>query len=232
MGTAQDEWRPVVAALRDPRYRTLEVDCVAVGIATLGPAAVRIEQTLYLEGEIHEEPRTLESHCASLIAVWSVLQAPSLLDLGNCSCVGRRLLFGERGGGRRFAVHAVRLDDTRALFAVLSSVSPWGEGEQAKSLVAEVARQASRIVATTSPVPTAAVAAALERNEPAGIDCYLFTAREIEILKLLASGMSNKQIARELGSSPNTVRNQIHAVFRKAGVSNRTELALKVSAAF
>jgi DNA-binding NarL/FixJ family response regulator len=47
----------------------------------------------------------------------------------------------------------------------------------------------------------------------------------------LAVGMSNKQIARELGSSPNTVRNQIYAVFRKAGVSNRTELALRVAAA-
>ncbi len=43
--------------------------------------------------------------------------------------------------------------------------------------------------------------------------------------------MTNKQIARELGSSPNTVRNQIYAVFRKAGVSNRTELALRVAAA-
>ena len=62
-------------------------------------------------------------------------------------------------------------------------------------------------------------------------DWYRFTTREIEILKLVASGLSNKLIARELGSSPNTVRNQIYAVFRKAEVSNRTELALRVASA-
>ena len=65
---------------------------------------------------------------------------------------------------------------------------------------------------------------------PVGLDWYVFTQREVDILRLLAQGMSNKQIARELGSSPNTVRNQVHAVFRKAGAVNRTELALRATA--
>lgn len=70
-----------------------------------------------------------------------------------------------------------------------------------------------------------------EAQQDTGLNWYQFTSREVDILKLVAAGNSNKQIARELGSSPNTVRNQIHALFRKAEVTNRTELALRVAAA-
>lgn len=226
MDSAQDEWRPLVAALRNPQFRGLDIDCMAVGISTLGPSAVQIRKVLCVEGELHEEPRTLESHCASLIAVWNTMRAPLLLDLGGCTCVGRRLLFLEPRHGRRFAVHAVPLDDGQGLFAVLSSVSPWQHVEQAKFLAAEIAGLAHQLFTARAPAVPAA-----QRGDAGGLDWYMFTAREIEVLKLLSNGMSNKLIARKLGSSPNTVRNQIHSVFRKAGVSNRTELALKVAAA-
>jgi DNA-binding NarL/FixJ family response regulator len=53
-----------------------------------------------------------------------------------------------------------------------------------------------------------------------------FTGRQIDVLKLLASGHSNKVIARELCVSEHTVKIHLSAIFRILGVSNRTEAAI------
>ena len=51
------------------------------------------------------------------------------------------------------------------------------------------------------------------------------SAREIEILRLLASGKHNGEIASELVISPFTVRNHVSALLRKLNLSNRTQAA-------
>ncbi|WP_161880475.1 response regulator [Deinococcus alpinitundrae] len=50
--------------------------------------------------------------------------------------------------------------------------------------------------------------------------------RELETLRLLAKGLSNKQIARGLGISESTVKNHVKSVLSKMQVKNRTEAAL------
>ncbi|MGH3749559.1 MAG: LuxR C-terminal-related transcriptional regulator [Micromonosporaceae bacterium] len=52
------------------------------------------------------------------------------------------------------------------------------------------------------------------------------TARESEVLRCLASGMSNKQIARSLGISVRTVTVHVSNLLRKTGAASRTEAAL------
>jgi DNA-binding CsgD family transcriptional regulator len=47
--------------------------------------------------------------------------------------------------------------------------------------------------------------------------------RELEVLKELAAGHSNKQIARHLDVSPNTVKTHVARLFEKLGASRRTE---------
>ena len=49
------------------------------------------------------------------------------------------------------------------------------------------------------------------------------TRRESEVLRLLAEGLSNHDIASRLGISPFTVRNHIRNSLRKLGVRNKTE---------
>jgi two-component system NarL family response regulator len=49
------------------------------------------------------------------------------------------------------------------------------------------------------------------------------TTRELEILKILTKGLTNKQIASALGISDNTVRNHVNSIMEKLEVSDRTE---------
>jgi DNA-binding NarL/FixJ family response regulator len=54
----------------------------------------------------------------------------------------------------------------------------------------------------------------------------LLTPRERDILCRLAAGDTNPQIARRLGLSDKTVRNQLSVVFTKLGVAGRVQAAL------
>lgn len=50
-----------------------------------------------------------------------------------------------------------------------------------------------------------------------------FTARELDVLKLLVTGMGNRDIAKTLFISEHTVKNHLTSVFQKLGVSDRTQ---------
>ena len=54
-----------------------------------------------------------------------------------------------------------------------------------------------------------------------------FTAREREILELLAAGRSNGQIAADLYLPPKTVRNNVSNVFAKLQVADRAEAIVR-----
>jgi len=53
----------------------------------------------------------------------------------------------------------------------------------------------------------------------------LLTPREREVLALVARGMSNKRIARELGLAEKTVKTHVSHVLAKLGAADRTEAA-------
>lgn len=55
------------------------------------------------------------------------------------------------------------------------------------------------------------------------IDTLALTDREMEILRLVDEGRSNKQIAKALHISLHTVKNHVHRILEKLQVSNRRE---------
>ena len=62
---------------------------------------------------------------------------------------------------------------------------------------------------------------------PSGRPSYpdRLTEREVEVLRLIASGQSNLQVAARLFISVNTVANHVRNILTKTGCANRTEAA-------
>lgn len=52
------------------------------------------------------------------------------------------------------------------------------------------------------------------------------TSREVEVLELIAEGMINKEIAKQLYISEKTVKNHVSNIFKKLNVSDRTQAAI------
>src|ERR1700722_19226421 len=64
----------------------------------------------------------------------------------------------------------------------------------------------------------------LQVGKPEGL--RLLTKREKEVVRLLADGLQNREIARKLSLSEHTIKNHLFHIFDKLGVSSRVELVL------
>jgi DNA-binding NarL/FixJ family response regulator len=56
-------------------------------------------------------------------------------------------------------------------------------------------------------------------------DLTRLTEREIQIVRLVCEGLSNKEIARRMGISEGTIKFRLHVIYRKLAINNRTSLA-------
>ncbi len=62
---------------------------------------------------------------------------------------------------------------------------------------------------------------------PSNLFDLLLSPRELEIVKLVAEGLSNKEIGEKLYLTNGTVRNHISTILEKTGLEHRTQIAIK-----
>jgi HD-GYP domain-containing protein (c-di-GMP phosphodiesterase class II)/DNA-binding CsgD family transcriptional regulator len=95
------------------------------------------------------------------------------------------------------------------------------EGEAAERLRREAKQSRLDALAVDAVLDAAGHRIPRRKVWPAGL-----TTREVEVLRLVAQGRSNRGIAADLHISEKTVRNHVEHVYSKLGVSNRTGASL------
>lgn len=99
-----------------------------------------------------------------------------------------------------------------------------------KASGAKTLKKAVSVILTGSqyiePVMIPALKDIIDKNE-AGVETDGFLSkRELEVLKLVSKGLFNKEIAFNLGIKETTVKSHITNLFKKTGVTDRTQLAV------
>lgn len=98
--------------------------------------------------------------------------------------------------------------------------------------IEELRGAVSQVMAGQSVVPLGLINAALRSGAPGTAQSdpvAVLTGREREVLGLVARGLTNKEIARELAVSPATVKAHVERIIAKLGVSDRTQAAVLVA---
>ena len=88
-----------------------------------------------------------------------------------------------------------------------------------------------QVVAGQKWLPAELVEPAVARQKDRSRQCLpskLLTGREAEIVRLVSEGLSNRDIAREIGVTEGTVKIHLHNIYGKLRVDNRTRLAAMV----
>ena len=62
-----------------------------------------------------------------------------------------------------------------------------------------------------------------------GFDATGYSERELDIVKAVAEGLSNKEIAAKLFISEGTVKNYISSIYDKTGIHDRVKLVVALS---
>jgi DNA-binding NarL/FixJ family response regulator len=117
-------------------------------------------------------------------------------------------------------------DDHPYIFALLQTgASGYILKTADSSELVEAVRAVYRGESALDPAVTRKVVQQLTRGRPLGAQAMVeaLTEREIEVLHLVAKGLTNKAIGQALGISDRTVQGHLANIYGKLGVSSRTE---------
>jgi two-component system, NarL family, response regulator LiaR len=175
------------------------------GIAVVGEAA---------DGE--EAVRQAEALRPDVIVMDLVM--PRLDGVGAMRELRRRL------PSARVIVLTSFVEDERLLPAIQAGAAGYLLKNVEPSELARAVRAADAGEALIDPAVAARLVDALADDD--NRDEQPLTAREQEVLDLVARGYANKRIARELGIAEKTVKTHVGHVLAKLGVADRTQAAL------
>jgi len=196
-------------------------------------AAVRLYReglATALDGQRGVEVAGTAAEGAAAVALITATQpAVALVDVGlllGSDLVPR--LIGACGGMRAVAL-GLRDDAPQILACAELGVSSYVLRDAGVDELVDVLRATERGEVRCSPHVAACLmrrVSELTRSTPpwSPVGDQL-TARELQVVALLEQGLMNKEIARRLGLSLSTVKNHVHNVLDKLGLSSRNEAA-------
>jgi two-component system, NarL family, response regulator LiaR len=151
-----------------------------------------------------------------------------LLDLVMPRAEGVSAIDGirERSPGTRVIVLTSFLDDDKLLPAVRAGAAAYLLKDVEPQELVNAIRTVHGGEAMLHPAAAARVMAEVAETGARDDPEALLTPREREVLALIARGMPNKLIARELGVSEKTVKTHVSNLLGKLGLTDRTQAAL------
>lgn len=176
------------------------------------------------------ESETGEEALASLEAAPADLV---LVDLGLPDMNGRELL--RRLKAREPSPRCVVVSASESLDDIRGAVRAGADGYILKRSSIKVLRNALELVLSGERyVPLPDPSTALGEPDGGGSETTeaalrSLTARQRDVLRLVACGQSNKRIAQRLGMLEGTVKVHLRDIFRKLRVANRTQAAMLAS---
>lgn len=155
-------------------------------------------------------------------------QSETLAPLGRLAGQYRERLDGSgypRGLAGNAISRSARLLAVADAYQAMREPRPYREArsaaDAAEALRVEVKRGRFDAVSVDAVLRAAGHRVSRRREGPDGL-----TPREVEVLRLLAVGMSNKAVATRLGVTPKTVGNHVEHIYTKIGVSSRAAAGL------
>jgi DNA-binding NarL/FixJ family response regulator len=159
--------------------------------------------------------------------VWRVVaERPdvALLDVDLLRALAARGLLGSLKGSRLIVLAMTDRDDDIATCAQAGAAEVLRRHADRAELMAAVDRAVNGEGRFTS-LRSALLESSRPSAPPPTASTKPLTTREREILALIEAGRTNKAIALELGCSISTVKNHVHTLLSKLGVTRRTEAA-------
>ena len=190
----------------------------AVHRSWLLPAAVEV----MIAARLPEEARRYSDE---LSGIASAFGSPALRAMAAYAASTVELASGETENALSHARESYRLwseigspyESTRARVVLARALRELGDEDSATAELAAARRTFAEVGATPA---AEEVDRLLRRALPGGL-----TERELEVLRLVAEGKSNPDIARVLVLSPKTVERHVSNIFTKLDVSSRTAAA-------
>jgi DNA-binding NarL/FixJ family response regulator len=143
--------------------------------------------------------------------------------------VAATLELGSRVPGCRVVMLTTFDDEEYVVQALRAGASGYLLKDRPAAELASAVRLASAGVVQFDPTAAARLSAALDRpRAPAAAPPFDggLTAREIEVLRLVAGGLNNREIAARLYLSEGTVKNHVSRILDRLGLRDRTQAAI------
>jgi DNA-binding NarL/FixJ family response regulator len=156
-----------------------------------------------------------------------VLMELRMPDLDGPSAT--KAILGDNSSARIVAL-TVTADEADIAAAVDAGACGYMLKDSRMDDVAEAIRAAAGGTAWLSPRAAQALVDLMRREHTEAVQVrnpeIALSAREIEVLRLVARGLDNNEVAAELSISPSTAKNHVSSILGKLGVSNRLQAAI------